>query len=338
MNDNATYYTDLITRYFSGELDGDELRLLSDWLKNDPEHEVLFMHYQKTWQLLEKNKIHTSVNTDQEWIAMKAKMNDGFKVIPLTQKSSRLKLKLKNVWKVAAAVTVLLASTFLLYLYLSKPKDILVIARASNLEQILPDGSVVSLHAGSQITYPEIFSTDARNVELKGEAYFEVVHDKTKPFIVASGDARVKVMGTQFNVNTLTSEGSLEVVLTSGKVSVYFKEKPQDNVVLMPGEKAALIAEQKVILKTTNTDPNYMAWKTRVLVFSNETLAEVVKTLQHVYQTPIKITDTQLSDCRVTASFDDQSLQSVLEVVKETLGLKLDQNDGVIEISGKGCR
>jgi transmembrane sensor len=338
MNDNSTYYTDLISRYFSGEITEKELRLLSDWLKADPENEAIFRQFQKTWQLIEKQKIHLTIDTDQEWNTMQAKMKDPVKVISFNKKWSSLKSYIQNIWKVAAAVIILLGFSGLLYFYLAKPANIVVCAQESNLEQVLPDGSVVSLHAGSQVTYPEKFSAKNRNVELEGEAYFKVAHDKTKPFIVASHDAMVKVLGTQFNVNTHSSTGTMEVVLTSGKVSVYYKQKPQDKVLLLPGEKAEFIVGRKEIHKSTNTDPNYMAWKTRVLVFNNETLAQVVNTLYNVYQTQVKIDDIKLSGCRVTATFEDQSLQSVLEVLKETLGFEVKQTGGIIEISGKGCR
>ena len=337
MNDNSTYYDQLITRYFSGEIAEDDLRLLSEWLRNDPQHEELFRQYQETWNIIDRQKINSTINNDKEWDVLQAKMNPGNRVIPLNQSWNRIISVFKNSWKIAAAITILLASSVLLYLYLSKPAEIVIMAQAKNLEQVLPDGTVVSLHAGSQITYPERFSSKKRNVKLEGEAYFEVAHDKTKPFIVASGDARVEVLGTRFNINTRKSAGIMEVVLTSGKVLVYYKGKPQDNVLLMPGEKAEVFAEKKTISKTTNTDPNYMAWKTRMLVFNDETLKEVVNTLQNVYQTPINITDAQLSGCRVTASFNDQSLQSVMEVLKETLNLQVKQNRNIIELRGNSC-
>jgi ferric-dicitrate binding protein FerR (iron transport regulator) len=130
----------------------------------------------------------------------------------------------------------------------------------------------------------------------------------------------------------------MEVVLTSGKVSVYYTEKPAENVLLLPGEKAELIADQKFIRKETNTDPNYMAWKTRVLVFDNESLAQVVKTLRSVYQTSVILKDDQLAGCRVTASFNDQSLESVLEVLKQTLELQVQKDGENITISGNGCK
>ena len=345
MNDNSTYYTSLITRYFSGEIAEDELRLLSDWLKEDTEHTEIFRQYQKTWQLIEKQSIQSSLNTDQEWITLQSKMNSTIsgtekpvKITQFHQDKSSLKTVFQKTWKIAASFTILLAASFLLYFYISKPANIVVTAQATNIEQLLPDGSVVSLHAGSQIIFPAKFASNKRTVELKGEAYFKVAHDKTKPFIVSSGDARVEVLGTQFNVNTHSSVDKMEVVLTSGKVSVYYKGKVHENVVLLPGEKAELIATQKQIRKSANTDPNYMSWKTRVLVFDNETLTQVLRTLQNVYQKPIILTDNKLSECRVTASFDNQTLESVLQVLKETLNLQVKQLGNQIELTGDACR
>jgi transmembrane sensor len=345
MNESTTYYTDLITRYFAGEITEDELSLLSDWLKADPVHEEVFKQYRNAWNLVEKQKIHSKINTDREWAAMLTKMDVNqakngapAKVVSLNPNRNTTKFSFQNTWKVAAAITVLLVSSFLLYYYISKPTNIVVTAQATNIEQLLPDGSVVTLHAGSQISYPEKFESKTRNVQLKGEAYFKVAHDKTKPFIVESGDARIEVLGTEFNVNTNASSGSMEVVLTAGKVSVYYKAKPQNTVLLMPGEKAELITAQNQIRKFANSDPNYMSWKTKVLLFDNETLAQVIITLQHVYQTPIKLADPQLTECRVTASFNDQSLQSVLEVIKETLNLKIELKGEIIEVKGKSCK
>jgi transmembrane sensor len=343
MNDNATYYTDLITRYFAGEIGEDELRELSDWLAASPENEKFFKQYHKTWLLIEKQKVNSAIDIDKDWNAFQSKLNalpetgKAPKVISLNTNQPKIRTTFFTLQRVAAAV-IILVSTFLLYFYFSKPSEIVVTAQADNIEQLLPDGSVVSLHAGSQLTYPEKFTSKTRNVKLKGEAYFKVMHDGSKPFIVATGDARVEVLGTEFNVNTSSAEGNMEVVLTSGKVSVYYTEKPAENVLLLPGEKAELIADQKFIRKETNTDPNYMAWKTRVLVFDNESLAQVVKTLRSVYQTSVILKDDQLAGCRVTASFNDQSLESVLEVLKQTLELQVQKDGENITLSGNGCK
>lgn len=342
MNDQSAYYTDLIARYFSGEITEEELRMLSDWLKSDSQNTDLFNQYRKTWQLVEKQHISTSIQIDKEWKALQLKMNAGSAAdaaeprlisLPAINRFSFL----QKVWKAAAVVIVLLASSFLLYYYVSKPGEITVTAQAGNTEQVLPDGSVISLHKGSRITYPAQFAENSRKVTLRGEAYFKVTHDKSKPFIVASGDARVEVLGTQFNINTQADAGAMEVVLTKGKVSVYYQGHPVDKVILLPGEKAVLSPDQESISKSTNTDANYMAWKTRMLVFDNQTLAQVVSTLQEVYQVKVTLADPQLAGCRVTATFNDQSLGSVLQVLKETLGLQITSTGDRYEISGKGC-
>ncbi len=343
MNDNTTYYTDLITRYFAGEIGEDELRLLSNWLSANPVNEEFFKQYHKTWLLIEKQKVYSSIDMEKEWKALQSKLNSEpetrkpLKVISSKTKQPKIRSSFLTLQRVAA-VAIIVVSTFLLYFYFSKPAEIVITAQTENIEQVLPDGSVVSLHAGSQLTYPEVFTTKSRNVQLKGEAYFKVAHDASKPFIVASGDAMVEVLGTEFNVNSNSTSGNTEVVLTTGKVSVYYIENPSEKVLLSPGEKAELIADQMFIRKQTNTDPNYMAWKTRVLVFDNETLSQVVKTLRSVYQTSITLTDNESAECRVTASFNDQSLQSVLEVLKETLELQVQMDGENISISGNGCK
>jgi len=344
MNDNSTYYTNLIARYFSGEITEGELRLLSEWIKAEPQHEESFRSFAKTWQLIEKQNILSAVDTNSEWNALQSKM---IKSVEIAEKpvaiSMKGEMKSRNInffktWKVAAAVTVFLVSSFLLYFYFAKPSELIVTAQTDTIELVLPDGSLVSLHAGSEISYPEKFKAGTRKIGLKGEAYFKVAHDKTRPFVVASGDARVEVLGTQFNVNTNPTANTMEVILTSGKVSVYYKSLPGEKTILMPGEKAELLTDQKRISKTTNTDPNYMAWKTRILVFENETLEQVIYELEHVYQTQVTLADKQLAKCKVTAKFNGQSLESVLEVLKLTLDLQIKKDGKNFTISGNGCK
>lgn len=344
MNTDSEYYNSLIAKYFSGELAGEELSRLSGWLESDPGNRELFRQYQATWELIEKHRIITMTDADQEW----SRFNEKFRKpadVPLKESDAGKTMVKKGIlvrmnvnrMSVAAAVMILLVAGFFLARYIASPSKITITAEATGRELILPDGSGVSLYAGSSITYPEQFEKEKRQVELQGEAYFTVTHDKSKPFIMASGNKRVEVLGTRFNVNTRAASGAMEVILTSGRVSVYFNKKPENSVVLAPGEKAVLDEAENNILKTANNDPNYMSWKTKVLVFENEPLSKVVSTLEHTYQASIVLKDPRLKDCRVTASFNDQSLQSVLLVLKETLGLRVAEHGGVTEISGEGC-
>lgn len=341
MNHPETYYIDLISRYFSGEITEEELRDLSDWTQNDTRNEEIFRQYAKTWQLLESQNLRKTIDINKEWQILQTKINSSVNIhstaenIPDKHESKTRPLNFFYSWKVAAAVAVFLVSSFFLYLLFSKPADIVVTAQNENMQVVLPDGSVVSLYQGSEISYPEKFTSASRKIALKGEAYFKVAHDKTKPFFVTSGDARVEVLGTQFNVNTNTASNTMEVVLTSGKVSVYYKEMPAEKVLLLPGEKAELITEAKKITKTINTDPNYNAWETHYIVFENESLSKAITTLEHVYQIQVMLTDKKLSEYKVTATFDNQTLESVLEVLSTTLDLQVKKDGKSFIISGK---
>lgn len=344
MENNPAYYTDLISRYFSGEIASGELQVLSDWLRADTANRNLFREYQATWHLLAKSGIDSAIDLDKEWITFQGRIKPDSSEAKQSPKLTALKTNkqhrfagISRLWKIAAAILVLVASSFLLYSYFAKPGNIVVMAKAGNRMVHLPDGSDVALNLGSTITYPEKFTGTKRKIEISGEAYFNVKHDETKPFVISSGDARVEVLGTSFNVNTRAASGNIEVVLTSGKVAVYYKQRKMERVVLAPGEKAEIEMTGQKIVKTTNSDLNYMAWKTKKLVFDNTTLEEIVATLNNVYHSNIKQPDTELANCRVTVTFSDQPLKAVLNVLQETLDLKITESATSVEISGKGC-
>jgi ferric-dicitrate binding protein FerR (iron transport regulator) len=174
-------------------------------------------------------------------------------------------------------------------------------------------------------------------VTLQGEAWFEVAHDKSKPFIVAAENVRIRVVGTSFFVNAKTGNDAKEVILASGIVQVYYDDKPEKSAMLLPGDKAELITGGYEIVKTTNRDVNYLAWKTKRLVFTNTPMNEVVALLTRVYNTNVRLSGAGLSDCTITATFDNQSLESVLNVLKATLDLQVRNSGAGIELSGHGC-
>ena len=125
MDNKPTYYTDLISRYLSGEISGEELRLLSDWISADDAHKISFREYLNTWQLLAKSGIESTINLDDEWDAIQSRIKQDSPRIEREQSAVTLieseKHRLpgfRNLWKIAAAIVVLLASTFLLYFLL----------------------------------------------------------------------------------------------------------------------------------------------------------------------------------------------------------------------------
>jgi ferric-dicitrate binding protein FerR (iron transport regulator) len=353
METNSTYYIDLITRYFFGEATPEEMCELEAWVKADPANARTFSEYQKTWKAISQEKIESSTNLDQEWNTLKTKIaaqNQKQLFIPEAGKASKSEIRNLNSeirnpqseilsWslRVAAVFLLLAIPSFFLYRYFNTASDNLLTATDGVIEQTLPDGTIVTLNSGSTLSYPSHFDGSLRKVTLQGEAWFEVARNKNKPFIIASGNVRIRVVGTTFFVNTNTGDDTKEVILSTGMVKVYYDNKPEMSAFLSPGEKAELNANDYVIVKTTNEDVNFLAWKTKHLIFNNTPLNEVVHLLTKVYHTNITLSGDPLNDCRITATFDRQSLESILNVLKATLDLQVRNNSTGIELSGQGC-
>lgn len=337
MENNSTYYIDLITRYFSAEAGEQEILLLLAWINENTENRKVFEEYQKTWLNLEKEKIEKLVDVNKEWnkIYGLIKSPKQTKIISI---EPEIKPKIFNrILKYAAVFVLLAVSAVVMYYYFSKPVTKQLLAKTNMIESKLPDGTSVTLNTGSLLEYPEKFEKDKRSVKLKGEAYFNVSHDVTKPFIISAENIMIEVLGTSFYVNTNNPEGKVEVILANGKVAVYHKDTPNEKVILEPGEKVELSDNQKDYSKTVNEDENYLSWKTRNLKFTDKPLADIIKTLNKVYHSNIQIKNNNIANCRITATFDNQSLDAILNVIEATVDVKIDKTENLIQISGEGC-
>jgi transmembrane sensor len=345
MNTEPSYYIDLITRYFSGEADEGEIRELSAWLGESEKNLQIFEEYRKSWLAVEHTVIQTQIDTDAEWALLLPKItkedrqttSEG-KIIFIDTRSNKQRRLFYKIARVAAVIILLAVSGVVLYNLLSKAEEIKLTAAVEKTENVLPDGSHVTLSPGTTLYYPKAFEKKTRNVKLEGEAYFEVTHNADRPFIISAGEnICIEVLGTSFYVNTGNPDGNVEVILTSGKVAVYYAERPDEKTILNPGDKAELAQKQVLIEKSVNDDRNYMAWKTGKIDFSDTRLDKVVGLLNKVYHADIRLSNRELGNCIITATFDNQSLESVLNVLKETLSLTVKPKGEYIEVSGKGC-
>lgn len=349
MKTSSSYYDGLITRYFCGEASAGEIQTLEQWIKDDSANRKVFEEYSKTWSALEKSRIESTINLDEEWNALRLKISSirhkdlrFFRPLSFILRPTSFILRpssfVLRFLRIAAVLLLLAIPTFVLLRYFLHPVEKHCSAGNDVVSCTLPDGTAVTLNNGATLVYPSRFNDSSRLVALKGEAWFEVSPDKTKPFIISAENVRIQVVGTSFLVNTVTSNNSKEIILSSGKVKVYFENRPDKNAVLSPGEKAELITHGYAILKEINTNVNYLSWKTKRMVFNNTPFPEVVAILAKVYHTPILIYGDNLNNCRITATFDHQTLESVLNVLKATLDLQVRNSGSGIQISGHGCR
>jgi ferric-dicitrate binding protein FerR (iron transport regulator) len=130
---------------------------------------------------------------------------------------------------------------------------------------------------------------------------------------------------------------NIEVTVAEGKVSVYEKKQPQKKVIAVAGEKAEYIKHQKALKKTENLDKNFISWKTRSIIFENDSLQNIVTTLSDVYHKSIVLRNPELKDCTLTTSFEDEELETVFQVLESTLDVTIEEEGETIYISGSGC-
>jgi len=239
---------------------------------------------------------------------------------------------------IAAIFLVMLVPAWIAYRYFTAADITRISAGNEMMETTLPDGTIVTLNAFATISYGEEFGNELREIELKGEAYFDVVPAPAQPFVITSEQARVEVLGTSFYINTLKNGGDVQVVLVDGSLSVYFEDNHGERKTLIPGEKAELFQANQRIMVSPNEDPNFLAWKTRRMIFLDDRLDVIVQTLNSVYHANISLATEELAACRLTASFNRQTLESVLSVIQATLDLSSESSSDEIILFGAGCR
>jgi ferric-dicitrate binding protein FerR (iron transport regulator) len=241
------------------------------------------------------------------------------------------------IMRVAASVLVFAMAAYSIYYLLGEEKDIQLTAQADIQQVELSEGSQVTINSNTTLTYPKKFVGNKREVELSGEAYFEVAEDPNRPFIIHAGAIQVEVLGTSFNVKAYEHLNQIEVTVASGKVAVYATEAPDDRVVLVKGQMAYFYKEEVKIEKKLNENINFASWKTKQIIFEDTPMPDVIRIINEIYKSDLRLVGDELISCPVTTTFEDQSLDSILKVLETTFDFTINRKDQYIEISGGGC-
>lgn len=205
----------------------------------------------------------------------------------------------------------------------------IVVPRGRTYKVVLSDGTKVWINSDSKFEFPNIFTGDTRNVNLQGEAYFEVAENKDKPFIVRAGNMDVRVLGTSFNVSSY--DESVVTTLVSGRVSL---DTPVGNYDLRPGHQGTF-AGNGMNIKAIDSS-KYTAWVRGLFVFDNESLEQMMGTVSRWYDAKIVFTDEALKTLHFTCCVQKNEPFDHLQRILEGTGLvKFSVTDSVVTISAK---
>lgn len=326
-------YSELIPKYLSGNADSGDVQSLEEWVLVSPHNRDLFLTYKKAWILSGISNSQKNLNIDQEWSTLKTQLNipdhDNIKVL-----KSRSKYNFSYLARYAAAILIIIASTIGIYRYFNSNKATTVITLNEVKSNTLPDGSEISLNSNSKMTYSVSKEVSAREVTLNGNAFFQVSRDTNRVFKVVADDVIVEVLGTEFYVDAREEQSQIVVIVRSGTVSVTsFTEK----IILEAGQTGIYDKKTRSLFKSDNNDVNYLSWKTGILVFEKTELSQVVFDLNRNFGSKIKIENPVLNDCKITATFENKSLESIIKIIEKTLKIKSEVIENGILLTGRAC-
>ena len=194
------------------------------------------------------------------------------------------------------------------------------VPRGTDFKVILSDSTVVWLNAESSITYPVQFTSNVRKVKITGEAYFDVAHNKEKPFIVETGNTKIQVLGTVFNVKAYESQNEIFTTLVEGKVLV--DNGLGDHVVIKPNEQAISGRSPKLRVKAVDVN-QVIAWRLGMFDFEDEKLSDILDELSRWYDLKIFYESADLKEVQFTGGLERyEDLNQLLELFELTKSVK----------------
>ena len=327
-------FIDLIGKYLAKEATSEEINMLEKWVKKDPENKKTFRDLKQTWMLSNAEHINQQISLNEEWEQLNSTIFEEEEYTD-DMPSDTVNFNYNKFLKMAAIIVIVLTAGYFLFYLISNPSTEQLVAGNSVVSTTLTDGTEVTLNHNSILKYPKIFASNIRTVQLQGDAYFDVTHDLSKPFVIRTKNIQIEVLGTSFYINAKVEQPTVDVIVHTGKVAIIGDK--EEKLFLTAGEKGTFNKSNGQLIKKENRDQNFISWKTRQLIFNNESLVNVVDKLNQTYHSNITIDNPDIYNCLLTATFEEQSLEIILEVLQETFDLIIEQKDGKILITGNGC-
>ncbi len=289
----------------------------------------------REWEELRKMGGDSDIDVDKAWNKVLSRINESGKTdIKVPAKIVSLRT---NLMKIAAVAIVILglgmAGLYITQMgILSKKISVTTDINQKNLEVTLPDRSIVILNRETILSYRANFGKRDRKVSLSGEAFFEIEPDRDNPFIINAGKAKVKVVGTSFNVITSNPDSAVEVFVKSGQVML--SDNAGDKTLLLdPGYVGKI--DSKILDKSINNDPNYLAWNTGMLIYDRQTLDIVFRDLKRVYNLDIVADDPSILDEIWTAPINNQAQETIIRLICVSFNLGYKKDGNVYHLSKK---
>ena len=317
-----------IASFLSGE-NVDRNDLLERFMNEDESHTA------EQWKELKSRTNAGEINVDKAWLNVQERIDvsapAGNKIIPELSFFSGRFMKI-------AATLLILISVGITLIYINNKgvftRNLTYITGndQKNLKVSLPDGSVIFLNRNSELTYRTSFGKHTRNVNLSGEAFFDISPDAAKPFIITAGNAQVKVIGTSFNVITENDQSSVEVFVKTGRVMLS-ENAASRSLEVDPGYVGKISSASAYT--ELNNNPNYLSWNTGRLIYNGQKLDIVFNDLRRVYNMEIIADDPAILQNLWTSPIDNQPQETIIRLICASFNLSYVKDGTVYHLSKK---
>lgn len=335
---------DLIESKLRHEQSVDEEIRFAAWLKKGNNQEM-YNRLETIWQKIQDGVIDYEPDVEYYWQKISARiqrMEDMKGTVPASSKERHKRISMRTVGfpKVAAVAVAVLLGTFFIAFYLGKynagsQQFYTYSTNVSKMQVMLPDSTKVWLNSHSSLTYNYNTLAERRDVKLQGEAYFDVKHDERIPFSVSANGVDVVVHGTEFNVNSYTASGKVQVSLFNGSVSM---EAADEVIFLKPGEEGVFDVESGTISVSEGDLDLAQVWTREQIRFENKNLREVCRYLSRWYGVDIRV-DQDIDDNQLYAfTFRGQSLDDMVEALTaiHAFDYEIDEENNIVLIKKGG--
>ncbi|MBN8861393.1 MAG: FecR family protein [Sphingobacteriales bacterium] len=359
----------LLSLKLSGEATEEELEALGDMLQNNPGLGLQAQMLMQMWHTPEEQEEHTDDFFDRHLQRLSNRPDiypspttTDIPVVTLEEEKTDYRRKwLLPLAGAAAGIVLIIAFFYSGVFHAAKKKEgtfaknTVTTRKGSKSNIQLPDGTMVWLNADSKVTYDENFRGDFREVTLTGEAYFDVVKDPSRPFIIHTHTIDIKVLGTAFNVRAYATEKNTETALFRGSVEVTLHNNPEKKIILKPNEKllvnninpdllpkegkmnrnvpAVSIAVGKVHFEKKDSSALETLWMKNKLVFDAETLEQVAQKIERWYDVKVIINGgDEMKLAEYSGIFDNEELDQVMEALKISGNFRYTINKNVVTI------
>jgi len=321
-----------LAKYLSGEMSEEEVLSFEEEAVVTKEDKINIEKMKNQWSAMKGYTEPKVPDTGKAWNKLQTRLQNEKLIPPVVPVRSRM---VPDILKVAAVLVILFGIGTVIYTSLNRNSKAEMVRlnttnEANTLIKTLNDGSVIYIAQNSSFSFPREFENKSRNVELKGEAFFDIASNPDKPFIIETDEALIEVLGTAFNVKTQNGK-SFELCVDRGKVKVTLKKDPTHSALVIAGEKVTTF--ENSLIKTKHGVNPANAWYRQRMHFKDESLENIISVLNRNFNTTFAVAEKKTGNRKLTVTFNHETVPTMTELICVALNLKSQNVNGSVVLS-----